>query len=118
MTKHLIFVYGTLKNGWGNNVIIADQKFIGKATTVANEYQMYSLGGFPGVVDGNNSIKGELWEVDDGAFARCDRLEGQPTFYKREVADVAANDGTYQKAWMYLYQGDVSNCKPIDEWVR
>src|SRR3546814_631811 len=82
MSKHLIFVYGTLKRGWGNNAIIHDQKYIGVGTT-SPDFEMFSLGGYPGVIEGDKRISGELWEIDDAAFARCDRLEGHPNFYKR-----------------------------------
>lgn len=119
MSKHLIFVYGTLKRGWGNNVIIKDQKYIGVATT-SPDFQMFSLGGYPGVVAGDNRITGELWEVDDDAFARCDRLEGHPDFYKRTIIDVASDSqgDKIVPAWIYIYQGSVESCPQIDEWVH
>lgn len=117
ISKHLIFVYGTLKRGWGNNVIIRNQEFIGKATTADPAYQMYTLGGFPGVVLGDKHITGEVWLVDDEAFQRCDRLEGNPTFYKRERIPVSVNDKLFQ-AWIYIYQGDVSKRTKIEEWTH
>lgn len=123
MGKHLIFVYGTLKRGWGNNAIIHDQEFLGKAKTLNDHFQMYTLGGFPGVVRGEKEISGEAWLVDDAAFVRCDRLEGNPSFYKREEVDIiienykAALD-ELETAWIYIYQGDVSGRKPIDNWTR
>ena len=120
--KHLIFVYGTLKRGWGNNVIIHDQEFLGNAITCDSKFQMYSLGGYPGVVAGEEYIHGEVWSVDDVAFARCDRLEGNPTFYKRKQIKVFIRDSndvtTCRKVWIYIYQGDVSNRQPIKEWVH
>src|SRR3546814_1653427 len=59
MSKHLIFVYGTLKRGWGNNAIIHDQKYIGVGTT-SPDFEMFSLGGYPGVIEGDKRISGEL----------------------------------------------------------
>lgn len=120
MGNHLIFVYGTLKRGWGNNIIIRDQRFIGVAETLEPAYEMYGLGGFPGVVSGNKTIKGELFEVDDTAFDRCDRLEGHPNFYKRVEIPVVLTVGDElitQLAWIYIYQGSVTGLEPIDEWV-
>lgn len=121
--RHLIFVYGTLKRGWGNNAIIHDQKFLSEASTVGNKYQMHALGGFPGIVSGDKNIPGELWEVDDTAFARCDRLEGHPNFYKRELVSVTSKvngeDVLWsEQAWIYVYQGDVSNRQMIEEWTH
>lgn len=114
--KHKIFVYGTLKQGHGNNRIIADQKFLGPAQTELAAFQMYSLGGFPGVVRGTQSIKGELYEVDEEAFTRCDHLEGHPDFYKRESVAVMCDNGPLTMAWMYIFQGDTKNLKPVEGW--
>lgn len=119
--KHIIFVYGTLKQGWGNHRCIEGQEYLGHGQTLYPNYQMYSLGGFPGVVAGNKQITGELYAVDDEAFARCDRLEGHPTFYKRQQIPVVigyVDDGgaEHMSAWMYIYQGQVSDCQPIDVW--
>lgn len=124
MAKHLIFVYGTLKAGWGNNAIIHDQKCLGPASTLDCRFQMHSLGGFPGVVAGTKRIVGELWEVDDQAFARCDRLEGHPTFYKREQVQVTSIVGDKEvmwsePAWIYIYQESyhqLDESSKIDRW--
>lgn len=114
---HLIFVYGTLKQGWNNHVCIEGQKYLGVAETNMANYQMYSLGGFPGVVkDGDKHIIGELYEVDDAHFARCDRLEGHPSFYRREQIQVLDIDDNIYIPWIYIYQGDVSRCEPIEVW--
>lgn len=121
MSKHLIFVYGTLKRGWGNNVIIRDQRFLGEAFTLVPNFRMYSLGGYPGVVAGDRQIKGEVWEVDDNAFNRCDRLEGNPEFYKREKVEVlvvVGDETIYMEAWIYIYQGSIEGRQPIKEWVH
>lgn len=121
MSKHLIFVYGTLKHGWGNNAIIHDQRYLGEFTTDDNHFQMYSLGGYPGVVSGNFNVRGEVWEVDDKALARCDHLEGHPDFYKREQIKVYAmleQDFIEHIAWIYIYQGSVEGRQPIEEWVH
>lgn len=119
MSKHLIFVYGTLKRGWGNNAIIHDQTFMSEAITLEHKFSMFSLGGFPGVVAGDKQIKGELWEVDDTAFARCDRLEGHPNFYKRELIHVNNDAWTDTvEAWIYIYQGSVEGRQPIEEWTH
>jgi gamma-glutamylcyclotransferase (GGCT)/AIG2-like uncharacterized protein YtfP len=118
--KHLIFVYGTLKRGWGNNIILHDQRFIQECHTFESKYEMYSLGGFPGVVRGNKRIYGELWEVDDAALKRCDTLEGHPDFYQRELIRVYSEENSWTdalEAWIYIYKGNVDNCQQIGEWL-
>lgn len=114
--KHIIFVYGTLKQGWGNHRCIEGQEYLGHAETQYPNWQMYSLGGFPGVTEGNKTITGELYAIDDEAFARCDRLEGHPNFYKRRMIGILDGDGQEVNAWMYIYQGTVSDLEPIDVW--
>lgn len=69
-----VLVYGTLKKGLGNHVLLKDAKFLG-TTTVRG--RMYSLGAFPGVrFDQDGSIKCEAYEVDEPTVKRLDRLEG------------------------------------------
>lgn len=114
--RHTIFVYGTLKKDWGNHRIIEDQQYLGCAETSHPNFQMYSLGGFPGVVAGDKQITGELYSVDDEALARCDRLEGHPSFYKREQISVSPLEGENVVAWIYIYQGQVSDLQPIEVW--
>jgi gamma-glutamylcyclotransferase (GGCT)/AIG2-like uncharacterized protein YtfP len=114
--KFLIFVYGTLKHDFHNHRIIADQKFIGHGETLGEHWQMYSLGGFPGVVHGDKTIVGELYEVDEQAFQRCDRLEGHPHFYRREIVEVLDSDGVVHHPWMYIYQGEVEHLQKVEGW--
>lgn len=117
LAKVKIFVYGTLKRGWGNNAIIHDQTFVDTARTVRSNFTMYSLGGYPGVVAGDSHITGEIWEVDDAAFKRCDRLEGHPTFYRRETTEVIDSQGNSHECWMYVYQYAIQEgSKPIASW--
>jgi gamma-glutamylaminecyclotransferase len=76
-----IFVYGTLKKGFGNHRLIKEARFLGESFIKGT---MYSMGAFPGVVlKGDNNIKGEVYEVDEGQLFSMDRLEGHPNFYRR-----------------------------------
>jgi gamma-glutamylcyclotransferase (GGCT)/AIG2-like uncharacterized protein YtfP len=61
---------------------------------------MLNLGAYPAVVPGAASrIVGEVFEVDAAILARCDRLEGHPRLYRRDI--VTLDDGT--QAWMYVF---------------
>jgi gamma-glutamylcyclotransferase (GGCT)/AIG2-like uncharacterized protein YtfP len=98
---HNVFVYGTLKRGFGNNRLIKDQEFMGSCAT-KDHFNMVSLGGFPGVLsfeeqDNPAIIRGELYCVDDDALQSMDCLEGHPDFYERKQVET-----TLGKAWMYL----------------
>lgn len=113
--KDLIFVYGTLKQGWGNHYILKDQEYKGHAITLP-DFQMYYLGGFPGVVEGEERITGEVYAVDQKALASCDCLEGHPSFYKREQISVILDDDEIVEAWIYIYQGSTENLKKVEGW--
>lgn len=84
-----VAVYGTLRKGNGNNVLLSNSKFLGEGFTLP-KFEMFSLGGFPGITGGSTSIKVEVYEVDSDTLSRLDRLEGyrgigESNFYDREV---------------------------------
>ena len=78
----LMFVYGTLKRGKGNNRVMGDSEFIKE--DMLKGFQMHSLGGFPAIVpyDFNPDnehpkiVHGELFEVSDFDMERVNALEG------------------------------------------
>lgn len=82
MDKTILFVYGTLKQGYGNHVFLKDSKFLGVDSVRGT---LVDLGAFPGLLkDGDRPVYGELYEVDHATLRNCDRLEGHPNFYRRE----------------------------------
>ncbi len=105
--NHLVFVYGSLMRGFGNHPLIEAGTFEGEACTAAATYRMHDLGAFPGVrpapgTPGRSGerIRGEVYSVDDDGLAALDRLEGHPTFYRRQRVQLA--DG--REVWMYILQ--------------
>jgi gamma-glutamylaminecyclotransferase len=106
--KRLIFVYGTLKRGFGNNTLLARAKLLAPATTV-QKFKMYSYGGFPAVFESNEDctahVAGEIYEVsDENTMANLDGLEGHPDWYRRTPVVVEDDDGNYCEAEMYVAQ--------------
>lgn len=103
MDKVLVAAYGTLRKGYGNSRLVdkPDTKHIGTGITV-EKYQM-TASGIPFVnktPDVNITV--DLWEIDkERDLPSVDRLEGHPSFYKRELIDVKINDTIY-KAWLYF----------------
>tara|TARA_Y100001951_G_C11298065_1_gene277573 strand:- start:25740 stop:26117 length:378 start_codon:yes stop_codon:yes gene_type:complete len=110
---HKVFVYGSLKRGFGNHRVIeaSTTRFLGVGSLA--DGVMYSLGGFPGVIRGKGEIQGELYEVDDATLGRLDCLEGHPTFYERQDMEVQTNEGRVA-CQGYIYQGDVSYMPHIE----
>lgn len=80
-----VFVYGTLKSGYGNNRLLQNKgaTLLGEAVTDS----AYTLlqGGIPFAVrNGEKPILGELYEVTDPNVMRnLDALEGNGSFYTR-----------------------------------
>ena len=109
MNKYKVFVYGSLKNGYGNHSLLNGSEFINIATTV-DKFIMIDLGAFPAVIDfGNdndrNTISGELYLVNDTVLERLDQLEGHPDWYQRRVVNIN-NNGDNENAYMYIMQED------------
>jgi gamma-glutamylcyclotransferase (GGCT)/AIG2-like uncharacterized protein YtfP len=100
---NLIFVYGTLMQGYNNHSFIQDGKFISKAQT-CELYQM-TAEGIP-FVDKNiatSQIQGELYQINDIVeLHNLDCLEGHPDFYCREIVSVEDSQGKEHKAWIYF----------------
>lgn len=120
MTK--VFVYGTLKQGYGNHRLLTGAKFLGEFTTK----QPFNLrdGGFPYAVrnqeENNGLVKGEVYEVDDDILQQLDWLEGVPRHYQRQPVEIDGLEGVQ----MYSVEGDYSRlplCKLEDgvyTWFR
>lgn len=73
-----IFVYGTLKRGGENHALLAGQRFLGTARTIAG-HRLYGLDGYPGMVEDaadRDGVSGEVWEIDTAALRALDELEG------------------------------------------
>lgn len=102
-----VFVYGSLLQGFGNHVLLEDAEFVGESETEP-KYDMVSLGGFPGVLEGGETaIKGEVYQVDDKIEARLDCLEGvcheNPSRGLYRKHEDTLIDG--QEVTLYIYNG-------------
>lgn len=93
---HLVFVYGTLRNGYGNHRLIAHAQarggahFVGFGMT-AMPATLVNVGWFPAITtldEGPCPVVGEVYRVDDEALRDLDRLEGVPSLYTREATSV------------------------------
>ena len=113
-----VFVYGTLKEGYGNNRLLSHSKFLGAAQSVGN----FVLGnvGFPYAFPSDAvpeqykklcfPVVGELYEADSvESFLSLDFLEGYPSHYDRRIT-MFDND---VNAWMYV-QPDWYNARYCD----
>lgn len=111
--SYRVFVYGTLKKGYHNHLLLEDSEYLGPFVTEP-EYTMHSLMAYPAVIPiGMTPITGEVYEVDKSTFKDLDRLEGYPSLYDR-----IAIYTDYGTAWMYVMpNGSVSRLRPIESGV-
>lgn len=108
--KNLVFCYGSIKRGFGNNSFVADQEFLGSAKSASKEFVMVSLGAFPAVCKHEDGMKvsGEVYRVDAPTMRSLDLLEGNGNLYTRTEEDFILSDGTVVKAWIYLMHINVA----------
>lgn len=99
----IIAVYGTLKKGCSNHQLLSDCKYIGNGVTPP-KYDLVDLNYFPGLVDGENIVEVELYEVDNKDLLILDRLEGVPTLYTREKEDIYINNIDNPIISAYIYK--------------
>lgn len=110
--KTNIFVYGTLMKGQSNHrAFLKDGCFIGNG--MIEEYDMYDLGYFPGIVSGTGKVYGEVYSVTPEELKRIDRLEGEGSLYKKEKTTVRMADKSEISAFVYVYLNNVDGCKLI-----
>jgi len=106
--KYYLFVYGTLKRGHHNHVLLKDSKYLGLAIT-KEPYLLFNYG-VPIAIKSKNSnleklpILGELYLINEITLSECDYLEGHPLVYCRQKADVInLKDSKEYKAYIYFY---------------
>jgi gamma-glutamylcyclotransferase (GGCT)/AIG2-like uncharacterized protein YtfP len=105
-----VFVYGSLLAGEGNHRVLRGARLLGPAKT-PQEFSMFSLGSFPGVVrGGETAIVGEVYEVDAATLAGLDQLEGHPRFYRR--TPLRLDDHGEVETYL-LTSAQVEGCTPV-----
>lgn len=123
--QHLLFVYGTMKQGKRNHGRLVARGVVleGKAWTVAADYQMLEKSGESGpapvvLKGGQHRVLGEVYKVPGPILAVIDMCEGHPLVYERtrfriehENRFMPGTITTY--CWGYLFVGDIDGMKHI-----
>lgn len=106
----LLFVYGTLKKGRSNHLLIEHLPHLGDAFT-DNNYSLV-VSGLPFLVKRKGEgVRGEIYKIDPETLRAVDRLEGHPSFYRREIINVTDfRTGDTVEAYAYIHP-DVFNKK-------
>lgn len=107
----LVFVYGTLKQGFPNAATNRGRRIAAAATTL-DPWPLYLVSerSVPWLIDRKSEglrVTGELYEVDDDALAAMDRLEriDAPDGYRRRTIAVSV-EGNTREAQVYLKEPD------------
>tara|TARA_R110002167_G_scaffold7683_12_gene36198 strand:- start:2012 stop:2368 length:357 start_codon:yes stop_codon:yes gene_type:complete len=105
----IVFVYGTLRQGYNNHKLLLNCEFIDAGRTV-NNYAMYA-NGIPYVSDNEqvSQIYGELYLVNQRILFNLDMLEGHPSWYKRKKIAIETFEGKVYNAWLYFNNTKTEN---------
>lgn len=128
--KRPIFVYGTLKHGYGNyNSLLRGNTE--KEVVAKIKGSLYDLGWFPGVVENNlDDTFGELMFIPedkyDSVLMRVDSLEGyhagdeSHNMYNRKKVVAVGSDGKEYDAYTYIWNSNVNESQKIKNgnWGR
>lgn len=101
MENKYLFVYGTLKRGFGNNRLINQCKLIGDFISV-DRFDVSGYG-FPCAYlnEHGKLLKGEIYELSETDFIMTDGLESNGYLYQREIRKFTKN-GKLLEAWIYI----------------
>lgn len=91
-----IFVYGSLRRKQGNSHWMTNAQWLGAHSV--DDYQLYSLGHYPGAVPGEGTVHGEVYRIDASTLAELDALRTKGGEYARHLIQTP-----YGSAWMYVY---------------
>jgi gamma-glutamylcyclotransferase (GGCT)/AIG2-like uncharacterized protein YtfP len=100
MNKHLVFVYGTLRQGGGRAMpeLFPEAKFVGRAKVRG---RLYDLGEYPCLLLGeaDSLVLGEVYEIDDEILRQLDEIEATADYRRQQVE--AARDEQSMTCWVY-----------------
>jgi gamma-glutamylcyclotransferase (GGCT)/AIG2-like uncharacterized protein YtfP len=89
-----VFVYGTLKRGYGNyQRLLTRSRFVATGITIGRFDMLNS--GFPVLRPSPTGypVSGEVFEVDDATVASLDHLEGEGRMYHRRRTVIRTGAG-------------------------
>jgi gamma-glutamylcyclotransferase (GGCT)/AIG2-like uncharacterized protein YtfP len=117
--SEFVFVYGGLMRGFDLQHHMAGATFVSSATA---QGRLYDVGAYPGMIEGDGTVRGELYRFSDIAVAlevldeveEYDPLDAMGSAYVRVVRAVRLEkDGSESPAWLYLYNRDVKGLPQI-----
>lgn len=122
--KQLFFVYGTLKEG-GRFAKRFDNLRTSVRVGTVSGVNMLDLRGFPGAIDGDGQIIGEVHEYDkvETVQQEFDYIEGynedspENGLYNRRTVQVELEDGETVEATMYFFNHAKGSERVVEDGV-
>ena len=117
----IMFVYGTLLQGYHNNYHLKNAVYLGPAKT-KEKYVMYVDNGIPSVNDKEKAyrVDGEIYYIkpdDTETIKSVDRLEGIPDYYIKSEITVLDKDGNELSAFIYFNYLDEGKRNPTGSYA-
>ena len=121
--QNQLFVYGTLRQNYGNHGFLKNAQFLGEAKTL-DKFVMHCRGSIPFVSESQaiSHIVGEVYEVDDNNLAAIDQLEGcypkrddsgefesSSWYTRKQVAIQFGGDNDAIYIWMYFNEQETQH---------
>ncbi|MET3816459.1 gamma-glutamylcyclotransferase (GGCT)/AIG2-like uncharacterized protein YtfP [Pantoea sp. AN62] len=78
-------------------------------------FELYSLGHYPGVIEGNGAVQCEVYRIDASTLGELDALRTKGGEYKRHLIQTP-----FGSAWLYVYQRSVAGRQRImsGDWLK
>ena len=117
----LLFVYGTLRSGQPHSPRLGGATILGPATTSG---ELRNFGDYPGLVDGEGKVIGELVSLPEAALTRIDDLEGfdpsdpDGSLFRRELRTIQLRDGSFTQGWTYLWCHGGGSSIDSGDWLE
>lgn len=114
-----LFVYGTLRKPGRNHHYLKTADFITKAQVKGCLYWIQGLN-YPALLEGEEWISGELYEVDAPTEVRLDELEGyiaidhpDNLYHKKQMDIVDERFESLGKAFVYIFNADAPQARHL-----
>jgi gamma-glutamylcyclotransferase (GGCT)/AIG2-like uncharacterized protein YtfP len=119
----LLFVYGTLRQGFENPVSEAIKPLLRFLSKASVKGRLYEINGYPGFIEDEKGypVKGDLYELIDETSAlrildeyeECSDSYPVPHEYVRKMLEITLPDETSVFAWVYVYNFRIEGKKEI-----
>jgi gamma-glutamylcyclotransferase (GGCT)/AIG2-like uncharacterized protein YtfP len=120
MNKHLVFVYGTLRQGGVRPMseFFPGSKFIGQAKVRGS---LYDLGAYPGLLldESGSLVTGEAHEIDDEILHKLDDYEASSNYWRKQVEVSLDNHST--TCWVYEPKPEFHSLRTLitsGDWIE